>query len=103
MSSEIDRSLGRLEASMEAIRDMVEKQSDKLDRIADDAHSTRSRVEKLEARMGAVEPTVNEMEKWRERLVGIRLAAVMLWMTIGGAITSGLAWLWAHAPFGKGP
>jgi uncharacterized coiled-coil protein SlyX len=101
MSSELDRSLGRLEEATATIKDMVSKLSDQIGKIADDAHSTRARVEALEKRLQEIEPTVTEMSRWKERFIGARMAVALAWVTFGGLVTTGLAWVWHHLPFGR--
>jgi methyl-accepting chemotaxis protein len=101
MSGDIERILGRLEASQEVVAGMVRDLSTKLDRIADDAHSTRARVEALEKRITEIEPTVTEMSRWKERFIGARMAVALAWVTLGGVVTTGLVWVWQHLPFGR--
>lgn len=101
MSDDIDRSLGRLEATTDAIKDMVSTLQKDVQRIAEDAHSSRSRLEALEKRLTEIEPTVSEMSRWKERFIGARMAVALAWVTFGGIITTGLAWLWQHLPFGR--
>ena len=107
MSDESDvstaRVLGRLEQSSVAIYDMIERLTSKVDKIADDSHDTRSRLVALEKRMAAIEPSVSEFGIWKERVIGMRIGAGILWAALGSTILGGLSWVMGFLHFGKGP
>ncbi len=87
MVDQISRTLGKLEASVEGLQDLIRQQSEesresrkkiyaKLEEVGLNAQATNARVADLEDRLAKMEPAVS--------------------------ITSGLAWVWAHLP-GKHP
>ena len=113
MLDPISRTLGQLETSVEGLEKLIRQQSEesresrkkiyaKLEDVALNAQSTNARVADLEERLAKVEPAISEIGKWKERAIGARMTIAIFWVAMGGAVTSGLAWVWAHLP-GKHP
>ncbi len=113
MVDQISRTLGKLEASVEGLQELIRQQSEesresrkkiygKLEEVALNAQATNARVADLEDRLAKMEPAVSEIGRWKERAIGARMTIAIFWVARGGAVTSGLAWLWAHLP-GKHP
>lgn len=113
MVDQISRTLGQLEASVEGLKELIHQQSEesresrkkiyaKLEDVALNAQATNARVADLEERLAKVEPAISEIGKWKERAIGARMTIAIFWVTLGGAVTSVAAWLWAHIP-GKHP
>jgi hypothetical protein len=46
----------------------------------------------MDRRLKAVEPIAQDVSKWRERAIGARMAAVALWLVLGGAVASIVSW-----------
>jgi hypothetical protein len=113
MVDQISRTLGKLEASVEGLQDLIRQQSEesresrkkiyaKLEEVGLNAQATNSRVADLEDRLAKMEPAVSEIGRWKERAIGARMTIAIFWVTMGGVITSAAAWVWAHFP-GKHP
>jgi predicted nucleic acid-binding Zn-ribbon protein len=106
---DINRVLGKLEASLDGVHNLIREQSDesresrrkiaaRLEEVVLNAQATNLRVAGLEERLARVEPAISEINRWKERAIGARMTIAIFWVAIGGAVTSGLTWAWAHLP-----
>lgn len=111
MSDELNRAIGKMEGRIEALITLIEK----MDKRSDESRSKMySRIEQMEQkvnhvstgidsvqeRLGKVEPIVGEIPKWKERVVGARIALMMIVAGAGASVYEALRWLLQHLPRG---
>lgn len=97
-----ERTLGLILGKLEAVDKTLEKSDesrkklyDKIDQLADKINATDDAVQDIGKRLKNVEPTIADINKWRERGIGAWLLVIGMSAALGGVISKGLAKLWA--------
>ncbi|MDW9762137.1 hypothetical protein GOB02_21610 [Sinorhizobium meliloti] len=104
-----DRVIGRLETKLDMLVTAFEKSVDDSkehrDRISSDlehmrmeAAESRREVTALKQKMDNAEEVISELNRWKERFIGMRMLTGVLLMAAGGGIA--LVWKWAAAKLG---
>ena len=99
-----ERSIGRLEGKVDALVGAVNDQTEKSERryariyqelkqIRLDAAESRRDVADLKAQAEADKPTIVEIKKWKERLIGMHMLSGFIYATFGGALVAGWKWI----------
>lgn len=99
-----ERAIGRLEGKIEALVGAVEDQTEKserryariyqeLEQIRLDAAESRRDVADLKAQAAADAPTISEIKRWKERLIGMQMLVAFLAASFGGVVVAGWKWL----------
>jgi hypothetical protein len=88
MASNTERAIGQLEGKI----DSIIKATEKIDKSLDDMKSTSSdmhtRIESIDGRLKKVEPIAEELDKWRERGIGVLMFVSVVAATVGGAVAA---------------
>lgn len=102
--SNSERAIGRLEGKVDALVGAVEDQTEKSDRyrarvyqeleqIRLEQAESRRNVQGLTARLDADAPTISEIKKWKERLIGMQMTVAFISATFGGVLVAGWKWI----------
>lgn len=102
--SNSERAIGRLEGKLDALVNAVEDQTEKsetrsgriyreLEQIRLEAAELRRNQRDLKERLDADAPTITEIKKWKERLIGMQMMVAFISATFGGVLVAGWKWL----------
>lgn len=97
-----DRDLGRIEGKLDAMLRDIEEGADsrrriheKLEGLAGDMREMKRDVRDVDERLEAIEPTVADISKWRERGIGAVMLVSFAAASIGGLVATYGRKLWA--------
>ena len=99
-----ERAIGRLEGKVDALVGAVEEQTEKserryariyqeLEQIRLDAAESRRDVAELKVKADADAPTISEIKRWKERIIGMQMLSAFIAASFGGALVAGWKWL----------
>lgn len=105
--------IGKLEASLEGLQELVRQQSEasresrtriygKLEEISASQHDMKSRLEDLETRITKIEPVIAEAASVKQQAIGAARLLKFQWAMFGGLIVGAATWAWTHL-VGKHP
>ncbi|RVE97502.1 hypothetical protein CN234_35525 [Sinorhizobium meliloti] len=103
------RIIGQLEAKVDALLKAVETSADdskeyrdriysELEQMRMEAAESRREVGDLKKKMDNAQQVISELERWKERFIGMRMLTGALLMAAGGGIA--LVWKWLAAKIG---
>lgn len=104
-----ERAIGRLEGKLDGVADSVEEYKressagrkriyEELEAIRSEAAENRVKVADIAEKFKAAEPTLTDIKKWKERLIGMWMAFTAIGFVTGAAIT--YFWKWVAAKLG---
>lgn len=100
----LDKDVGRIEGSLEALTKAVDAQTEKsearygqvyreLEALRLDMASVNREVLDLKSRAMTDAATLQEVRKWKERVIGMHMLGTFVAATFGGAIVAGFKWI----------
>lgn len=87
-----------MKAILEELREAKQGRArlyDKVDNLEDKIDATETAAKDTVKRLEAIEPTVADINRWRERGIGAWLLVIGLSAVLGGAVSKVLTKLWA--------
>lgn len=103
----IGRLEGKLDSAIDAIADSKKESSEGRARIYGELESIRREtaesrqeiadskrsIQELQSKMKAAAPAIEEINRWKERFIGMRMLIVFGAATFGGFIVAGWKWI----------
>ncbi|RVQ21841.1 OmpH family outer membrane protein [Sinorhizobium meliloti] len=104
-----DRVIGRLETKLDMLVSAFEKSSDdskeyrdriysELEQMRTEAAQSRREIADLKKQMDAAGPVISEINRWRERFLGMLMLIGAISAVLGGGMV--LVWRWIGAKIG---
>ncbi|WP_085043824.1 hypothetical protein [Ensifer aridi] len=109
MADTAERAIGRLEGKLDALVSAVQASSEdskqyrtriysELEKAREEAAESRREIADLKKQMDNAQQVISELERWKERFIGMRMLTGALLMAFGGGVA--LLWKWASAKLG---
>lgn len=100
MSTNVERDIGRMEATLKSLALAQERQTamqdrlfQKLDQVGRELSAFKHEVETLNERIERVEGPVSDLARWKERAVGAAMLISFVSAGAGAAMLTGIRWL----------
>lgn len=99
-----ERAIGRLEGKLDALADAVANQTEKseqgmarmyreIESLREEATESRRNISGMKEELAGHGPTIAEIKKWKERLIGMQMLSAFVAASFGGILVAGWKWL----------
>lgn len=95
LESEFKATMNRVLNELADAKQSRSRLAERMEKVEDKVDSTEAAVKDVAKRLEEAEPTIANMNKWRERGIGAWFVIVGVSAALGGAISKIIAKLWA--------